>query len=304
MTQPNSLASDVSCGENGSQIDPALEGHQTSAALEDAFVSVPDDLLDVDSDLREEAPTEFPQTPHPRAGVVEETPTEPRPLGRVLFLVAVLTGVVIWLIGYAQRADLSTVLSRAVPIPPPSATLVDSRDGVVLILEQSGSLSRVIVEKSDEASWILVSRDDTTATNPALSPDGGQIAYVTERDGGQVVTVSIMTDTRRTIDADQIQDVGDSAGFDKMKLCPWTPIAWAPPMGTRIAFFGCTEDDSLSVALVGDLSGPVINLTAIARSKVESSTSRQLRWLDRTQIVITAPANGAQRAVVTTFVVP
>ena len=202
-----------------------------------------------------------------------------------------------------QRQGLLAVVPCPRSLPPTSITLVDLQNGVILMLEQSGSFSRVVVEPSDQASWLLVSRDDTTATNPALSSDGKQVAYVTERDGGQLVIVSIITDTRRTIEADQVQDAGDSVGFDEMQVCPWTPIAWAPT-GNRIAFFGCTKDTSLSVVLVGDLSDPAIPLTVIARSKAQASAVRQLKWLDHTHLVVSTPATDAQQAMVSTFVVP
>jgi len=172
------------------------------------------------------------------------------------------------------------------------------------MLEQSGGLSRVIVEKSDQANWLLVSKDDTTATNPALSSDGEQVAYVTKRGGGQLVIVSLSTDARRMITADQIRKAGEDAGLDDMELCLWTPIAWAPPAGDRIVFFGCVENSSFSVAVVGDLSDPATDLKVIAASKAESSDVRQLKWLDHTRLVISTPATDAKQAVVTTFVVP
>ena len=87
---------------------------------------------------------------------------------------------------------------------------------------------------------------------------------------------------------------------------PWPfmpPIAWAPT-DDRIAFFGCVEDASLSVTLVGDISDPTIPLTIIARSKAETSAVRHLKWLDHTQLVVSTPATDAQQAVVTTFDVP
>ena len=269
-------------------------------------MSLPDDLLDVDTGpwKDEKAPSMIAEMSDLRPGIIEDAATKRRPYGWVLLVIVVVAAMAVSLIGYVQRRGLFALLSRAVPMPLPSMTLVDSHDGVVLMLEQSGDLRRVIVETSDQANWLLVSRDDTTATNPALSSDGQQVAYVTKRGGGQLVVVSVITDTRHTVDAGQVQDVGDNAGFDEMKLCPWTPIAWAPPAGDRIAFFGCVEDSSVSVAVVGDLSDPAINLTILASSKAESSDARQLKWLDRTQLVVSMPATDAKKATVTTFVVP
>ena len=262
---------------------------------------IPSDLLDVDVGQHdEELPPRDAKMP---PGATRETQTAPRRYGLALLILAVLAAAATWMVGYVQRQGPFTILSRTVPVLPPSMTLVDSRNGVVLMLERSGDLSRVIVETSNQGSWQLVSRDDTAATNPALSSDGKQVAYVTERDRGQLVIVWLDNDTRRSITTDQIQDAGENAGFDDVKICPWTPIAWAPT-GNRIAFFGCTKDASLSAVLVGDLSDPAIPLTVIARSKAEASAVRQLKWLNHTHLVVSTPATDAQQAIVSTFVVP
>jgi hypothetical protein len=274
---------------------------QPPAPHEGASVSIPPDLLDLDIDWHDERL--LPEDAEVLPGATRETRTAPRRYGLALLILAVLAAAATWTVGYMQRQGLLAVVPRPGSLPPTSITLVDLQNGVILMLEQSGSFSRVVVEPSDQASWLLVSRDDTTATNPALSSDGKQVAYVTERDGGQLVIVSIITDTRRTIDADQVQDAGDSIGFEKMQVCPWTPIAWAPT-GNRIAFFGCTKDASLSVVLVGDLSDPAIPLTVIARSKAQASAVRQIKWLDHTHLVVSTSATDAQQAIVSTFVVP
>jgi len=280
-----------SAGQADKQLLPAP--HEGTSA------PIPSDLQDVDVGQHdEELPPEDAEMP---PGATEETRIAPRRYGLALLILAILAALATWVLGYMQRQGPFTILSLT--LPPPSMILVDSRDGVVLMLERSGDLSRVIVETSNQGSWQLVSRDDTAATNPALSPDGERVTYVTERDDGQLVIVSIIADTRRTIDADQVQDAGDSIGFDEMQVCPWTPIAWAPT-GNRIAFFGCTKEASLSVVLVGDLSDPAIPLTVIARSKAEVSAVRQLKWLDHTQLIVSTPATDAQRAAVSTFVVP
>ena len=307
MDLPNGIASGEDIEETDFHgVSKSGEHQPPSPREEGAPAPWPDDLLDVGIGPREneKAPSMIAEMSDLRPGIIEDTATKRRPYGRVLLVIAVVAAVVVSLVGYVQRQGLSALLSRAVPIPPPSTTLVDSHDGVVLMLEQSGGLSRVIVEKSGQANWLLVSKDDTTATNPALSSDGEQVAYVTKRGGGQLVVVSVITDTRRTIDADQIQDVGGNAGFDEVKLCPWTPIAWAPPGGDRIAFFGCVEDSSVSIAVVGDLSDPAYNLKIVASSKAEASDARQIKWLDHTRLVVSTPATDAKQAVVTTFVIP
>lgn len=306
------LLDEVASGEDREETnlhaDSQLGEHRTLSPQEEASGSLPDDLLDVDTSLvdtslweDDKSAPKISKTPGLPPGFTEAAAAKRRPYGRVLLVIAVMAAVAVSLIGYVQRQGLSALLSRA---SPPSTTLVDSHDGVVLMLEQSGDLRRVIVEKSGRANWLLVSKDDTTATNPALSSDGQQVAYVTERGGGQLVVASLITDTRRTIDADQIEGVGDSAGLDRMKLCAWTPIAWAPPAGDRIAFFGCVEDSSFSVAVVGDLSDSAANLTIVAPSKAKASDARQLKWLDHKQLVVSMPATDAQQAEVTTFVVP
>ena len=228
----------------------------------------------------------------------------PKQYGKRAIIIFVCLCVIACVAGFFERNQLPTFLLKRAPWHHAlEIELIESRDDRVLMLETSGEASRVIVEVSGQASWLLVSQGDTTATNPALSPDGEQVAYVTERDGEQLVIVSLTSNTRRTVRAGQIQDADGDDGLDGMRLCPWTPIAWAPT-GDRIAFFGCAEDDSLSVVLVGELSGPAISLTVVARSKVESSATRQLSWLDDTQLVVSTPADDTQQAAIITLAVP
>jgi hypothetical protein len=265
--------------------------------------ALPDDLLgvDVDSDQEDETTSESPQVGRPHPGFVDDAATKPKPIGRVLLIIAVITAFVVGLIGYVRRGSFATVVGRALFPSTPSTTLVDSYNRLVLMLEQDGDYGRVIVQKSDQGGWLLVSQDDTTATSPILSPTGQEVAYVSRRNGGQVVAVSLITGTRRLIGTKRIGDVGRHVGLGSMVLCSWTPIAWSPK-GDRIAFFACAEDNSFSVATVADLLDPTITLSVIGQSKTKTSDARQIKWLDATQLVISTPDK--DQSTIDTFDVP
>jgi hypothetical protein len=171
------------------------------------------------------------------------------------------------------------------------------------MVETNGDLDRVLVETSGQASWLLVSRDDTTATNPAFSPDVGYVAYISEQDGGQVAIVSLTDDTRFAITSTQVEIAALTADFSGVSLCPWTSVAWAPD-GRRVAFFGCREILPLSLALIADVHDPRnIGLDTIPDSDVGIFSHRQIQWLDSTHVTISTPTDeGTDR--VQTFTVP
>jgi len=245
-----------------------------------------------------------------RPGDIGGEAERPKHYGKMAIGLFVLLCVVACVAGFIDRTELPTLIMKRVSQSRGRQTqLVESRDGKVVMLETSGDTSQVVVEVSGQASWLLVSRDDTTAASPTLSPNSEWLAYVTRRDGGGVEIVSIITDTtcitdaRRVIDADMIQDAGKIIGVDGMVLCPWTPIAWSAT-NDRIAFFACARDASVSMAVVGDLSDSTIPLTACGPSKAESSDTRRISWIDEMQIVVSMPETDRQQSTVAMFEVP
>jgi hypothetical protein len=182
-------------------------------------------------------------------------------------------------------------------------TLVESRAGALLMLECDGDSSRVVVSRSDRAGWVLVSRDDTTAINPALAPDGERVAYLSKRGGGEIAVVAIDEGGRQTIGSYHLEKAGAAAGLGDVELCPWTPIAWSPT-GEAIALFGCAEDDAFSVAVVADLSVSDPELSIIGASKAGVSDDRQVEWLDAEHLVVNTPSSSKNLPTVQTFEVP
>jgi hypothetical protein len=215
----------------------------------------------------------------------------------VIILFLLLTGGSIWLIGFLQRKGLfSQWLNSAKPaslVVPVTYLIVEERNGVVLMLEQNGDSSRVIVKKSGQKAWLLISGDDTTAANPALSPDGVQVAYVSKRRGGQVVLASVMDNTPPVILENQVQMLSQSMNMNELRVCPWTPIAWSPK-GDRIAFFVCSPDppSSLIVISVVTIGNPTLNL--VTGSEAKFANTRQFIWLDDMNIITTVPVTNSQ----------
>ncbi len=276
---------------------------QEPTAQPEQKVSLPKDLLpvEVDSEQKAEGLSESYRTGMPHPGFTDKDAPKKKPISLVLLVIAAVTALVVGLIGYVRPRSFSAVVMRALFPSAPLTTLVDSGNGLVLMLEQDGDLGRVMVQRSGRGGWLLVSQDDTTATNPMLSPTGRDVAYVSKRNGGQVIAVSLITDTRCYIGTNRIADIGKNAGLGSMKLCSWTPIAWSPK-GDRIAFFACAEDDSFSVAMVADSFDPNVAITTIGQSKTEIAEARQIKWLDDTKLIISTP--GKSRSTVETLDVP
>ncbi|MEK7325028.1 MAG: hypothetical protein AAB217_07200 [Chloroflexota bacterium] len=174
---------------------------------------------------------------------------------------------------------------------PPSVTLIDTRNGVVLMLEQTGDVSRVIAKIPGQASWLLASQDDTTATAPALSNDGEKVAFASWRDGGHIVVVSLATGLQKTITAGEIQVAGTNLG--KLQVCEWSSIVWNPK-GNSVAFFACNSQRAFSIGVVSDLSGTKPALKVVVGSEIDSDETRQIAWPVDDQILVTVPSGSAQ----------
>jgi hypothetical protein len=249
----------------------------------------------------QEAASRDPRTRESHPGYPEPTSAKSHPyVPALLAVIAVLIGIIFWITGKGTSQNIADFFDWLSPRASHEVTMLDSRNGVVLMLERSGKTNRIIVQTADEASWLLVSQDDTTVKNPALSMNGTHVAYVSELDDGQIVIVPLNGDDRYTLSADDVKDAGKNDGFDELAICSWTPLAWAPD-NDMIAFFGCAEDNSLSVVITADLTTTPPDLDIIGNSRINSSDERQLRWLDDAKLVVSSPAVGQQPATITTF---
>lgn len=224
-------------------------------------------------------------------------------LGKMVALVLVLLGAIVFFAGRRGPETWPAFFKTITGSENVGTTLVDSHAGVVLMLETDGDSSRVLVSRSGDAGWILVSRDDTTATNPSLSLDGERVAYLTRRGGGQIAIVSLTDNWRESIGVNLIREAASNAGLGEAGLCPWTPVSWAP-MSERIAFFGCGQDDAFSVAVVATFADPDVTLSIIGASRSDVSGARQIEWLDGTCLVVSTPSGDRDEPTVKTFDVP
>lgn len=268
-----------------SQVEPAAVSSQVRPAD-----LVPDDLLEPESPLKHEPP------PPPANGARPGTTGKPRPFSLVAIgLIIISTTVTCGVIGALQRGDLTRILNQVIPPPSLLPNLVDAQNGIVLMLEHSGELGRVNVLKFGQASWLLVSGDDTSASSPALSEDGKLVSYISKQSGGKVVVVSLINDIRLEIGFDEIQEANAVAKSESMIVCPWSSATWDPD-NTHIAFFACSQRRSYSAVVVASIPG--LSLTLSAGSEAESLDLRQAIWLDPHRIVVTMPVSGTQPSAV------
>ena len=218
-----------------------------------------------------------------------------------LILASVLLGAAIWFIGDMQR---SSTFARNSMSATSALSIVDSRQGIVLLFEKGDSLNNVVVDRPLQNQWTLISQSDTTASNPTLAPDGSSVAYVSQLARGQIVVASILTNTRQVITSEEIGTENIAATISRLRVCSWTTIAWHPN-SNQIAFFGCGENIPISVVIVGDISGSKPVLDIIEQSKSSLMTERQLAWLDDHQLAVTVPVSDTLGgAAITTLQVP
>jgi hypothetical protein len=162
------------------------------------------------------------------------------------------------------------------------------------MLAHTDASTQVIAQRAGQESWLLVSQDDKTPTNPALSMDGTRVAFITDRhDKPALEIISLISDTKQELTSDYIKQFVTGSGPAKpaMALCDWSPIAW--DMETkRVAYFGCAEDASYSALLVSEIADERLTPYAVAGSGVFSTQPRQVKWLDKTHLTITTPFSG------------
>jgi hypothetical protein len=188
------------------------------------------------------------------------------------------------------------LLGGVVPVPEPRTELVEARRDRILMLERIGRLSRVLVKVAKQPGWLLVSEDDTETSRPALDPEGGHVAYVSQRGGGQIAIVGLAGDWRTTIEADEIAKADGAADMEgRLELCPWTQVAWAPG-GERVAFFARLPDKGGSVVLVGTALDDDHALFVVKDSRAVTEVERQVAWVDDSHLMVSTPAEGASRA--------
>ncbi len=219
-----------------------------------------------------------------------------------LFGVIVLLGLLVWGAGQLQRQGKLTWLD-VFSSQRPSFEIIETRNGQVLIQENTGNTNRIIVKQIGQNSWFLVSQDDQTATQPVFSPDGSWVAFLSKRDGGRIVITAVITDTQKLFTTEMIKKSGVQASLGELELCPWTPIAWNPK-GNRVAFFGCSLSRPFSIVLIGEVSNNPLDPIALIGTGLDTNDSRGLTWADTAHLVITNASVGSTPASVTTILVP
>ncbi len=204
-----------------------------------------------------------------------------------LIISSFLLGILAWAIGYFQRGGSVPVITKSISNPA-SPKAIDSQKGVVLLVEQEGDINRVLIQQPNQIGWTVVSRNDTTAINPALSPDGTLVVYNTKKDGGKIIAVSTQITTEMIISATMLIDLGKSSSVGEMKVCEWTPMVWNST-SNRIAFFGCGLHDNFSVAIIGTIVYTDFSIKVVPYSRLDASTTRTIEWTDDKHLYLSAP---------------
>jgi hypothetical protein len=225
-----------------------------------------------------------------------------KPINALVVIVLIITigAFVVWLAGQTQRGTIQKLL-QAQAIPP-TARLLDSRHDTVLILEESGEISRVIVQRPSQPSWLLVSRDDLRAKFPALSPDGRRVAYNSQSNDGRIVIVSLDVNNVDSLPTDQIKAATESKNLGPMTLCAWSPVAWSPD-NQRLAFFVCGTNPSRSMVMTNSMGQPGIDV--VAGTLLNTALPRGVLWLQSDTVLVSTPSESPQGGTtITTHPIP
>jgi hypothetical protein len=221
----------------------------------------------------------------------------PKYWGLALVLLILVGGAVVAVVGAWQRGNLLSLLYRFASRPTPEVVFLESQQERSLFLESDGKRNRVLIQGPDRESWLLVSRDDYTAANPALSPDGLWVAYLSTQDAPKIVVVPLEQQGRLNYASSDLEDFGRRSDIEVASICPWTPIAWAMD-SARLAFFGCAEDPALSRAFVATLadSGATLKLELIPGTVAPGTDSRQILWMGDDRVSVTFPPGDPSQA--------
>jgi hypothetical protein len=208
------------------------------------------------------------------------------PLFIRLVIVVVILGASAYGYGLWQRRQLPALLRKVRLGQQPTLTLVDACKDRVLIWEVVGNRNEILIQTSPQGGWVRVSREDTTATSPALSPDAERVVYLSLLDSGQVVVVPLDTTATQTIiSVSQLESAAVASEYSGMTFCNWTSLAWDPD-GHRLAFFGCRKEKPRSIAFVAHIDRGPVKLELIPGSEADNPDPRQLQWSGSKHVVL------------------
>jgi hypothetical protein len=225
-------------------------------------------------------------------------PNVKRWITALIIISAVIATVAVILGSFSQNSTSSTVASLTPnsQLGSQSTTqLVAAHSEVSLIVEKVGSSSRIYIKRKDQLGLQLISSVASSATDPALSPDGSKVAYLSQQDNSHLVIAAFVTNTEQVISADQIRQFGSDNDFLEQQLCLWTPLVWDPG-SQQIAFFVCNQNQNSSRAVVAKLASSKILLTPLKGSGNDSAYARQLVWFDPAQILVTMPVSDTSQS--------
>jgi hypothetical protein len=127
-----------------------------------------------------------------------------------------------------------------------------------------------------------VTRGQTTALAAALSPDGENLAYVSDSpDGAMVSAVEVKGGEPLPLTASAVLRAGEDTGFSHLVVCRWTDISWSTD-SSRFLIFGCEKNKSaIIVVSVGQALAPVV----LADTCATQEGPREAIWLNDCEVL-------------------
>lgn len=206
-------------------------------------------------------------------------------VGLILIVAFMLLATVVWILGDFDLRDLLSSIGR-ITGNAVNYEFIDARNNAVLLVMQQGDQSSVKVRLAEQHNWIEIATSDDTVSNPALSPSGGYVAYLSEQDGRHIVVAPVITGTEHIVTTALVQQSSDLV--ESAEICAWSPIRWSPNE-RYLSFFACVKDAETSYVVVVDLQSTPVSVVCLDKEHSKSTvlSERTLIWQDNQELIVT-----------------
>jgi Tol biopolymer transport system component len=160
--------------------------------------------------------------------------------------------------------------------------LVGVSQQLAVVVVNAGERREIKLLDTEDLLVQDITRGQTTALTAALSPDGENLAFVSDSpDGPAVSLVNVKGGSPISLVGSALLKAGEDAGFNRLSICEWTNVSWSNE-SSRFSVFGCQKDESVIVVVnIGRTLDPV----ALADTRSKQEGPRKAMWLNDREIL-------------------